>query len=230
MASVTAAQESAPQSKSERAYRWLRDRIVGGDFPGGHRLVLDQIARELDASPVPVREALRRLEAEKLVVFTRNVGAQVAAVDSEEYAHTMQTLAVLEGAATALAAPHVDELSLAKAAKLNESMRALLDDVDPLAFSDLNHEFHEVIFAHCPNPQLLSVLQETWAHMMRIRGSIFGFIPGRPHDSVDEHDALLALIRSGAPGMDIEDAVRRHRLNTLNAYLDTSGANHADNG
>lgn len=67
--------------------------------------MLGQIAQELGVSAVPVREAIRLLEAEGLVTFERNVGAQVAMVDEIEYQHTMQTLALVEGYATALAVP-----------------------------------------------------------------------------------------------------------------------------
>ena len=80
------------ESKSERAYRLIRGRIDAGQYMPGHRLVLAPIAAELDMSVVPVREAIRRLEAEQLVTFERNVGAQVALIKETEYLHTMQTL------------------------------------------------------------------------------------------------------------------------------------------
>ena len=69
-------------SKSERAYAAIKQSITEGAYGPGYRLVLGQIAKELDVSVVPVREAIRRLEAEGLVTFTTNVGAQVVAVDA----------------------------------------------------------------------------------------------------------------------------------------------------
>jgi outer membrane cobalamin receptor len=63
--------------------------------------VLAKIAEDLGVSVVPVREAIRRLEAEGLVKFERNVGATVAGIDPTEYLYTMQTLSIVEGAATA---------------------------------------------------------------------------------------------------------------------------------
>ena len=68
-------------SKSERAYAWLGERIASREFGPGYRLVLGDIARELDMSVVPVREAIRRLEAEGLVTFERNEGARVSMVN-----------------------------------------------------------------------------------------------------------------------------------------------------
>ena len=95
----------ASASKSELAYEWLHEQIVGGDLAPGARLVLSQVAEKLDVSVVPVREAVRRLEAEGLVTFEKNVGATVAGIDPTEYLYTMQTLSLVEGAATALSAP-----------------------------------------------------------------------------------------------------------------------------
>jgi DNA-binding GntR family transcriptional regulator len=96
---------TATRSKSQLAYDWIKERITTGAYGSGYRLVLGAIAAELGISAVPVREAIRMLEAEGLVTFERNVGAQVAMVDEGEYVATMQVLSIVEGAATALSAP-----------------------------------------------------------------------------------------------------------------------------
>src|SRR4051794_13632997 len=112
-------------SKSQRAYAWIKERIDDGRFVSGYRLVLGPIANELGTSVVPVREAIRLLEAEGLVTFEHNVGAQVALVHEEEYVITMQTLSIVEGAATALAAPHLTSDDIARARATNDQMTAL---------------------------------------------------------------------------------------------------------
>src|SRR5262245_45003271 len=68
-------------SRFELAYTTIRQRILNGAYGPGYRLVLDELAREIGMSPVPVREAVRRLEAEGYVDFQRNVGARVATFD-----------------------------------------------------------------------------------------------------------------------------------------------------
>lgn len=208
-------------SKSERVYRELRSRILMGRYVGGYRLVLDQLARELAVSPVPVREAVRRLEAEGLVTFTRNVGAEVAAIDTAHYADTMQVLAYLEGAATGLAASHVDARQLAEATDLNDQMRALLTDdlASPVRFTELNEQFHRLICLPCPNRHLLDLLDREWRRMSLIRRSSFGFIPSRLATSVAEHQQILDLIRANAPSAEVELVTRMHMLRTLDAYL-----------
>ncbi len=100
MAAMTAARpQRALRSKSQQAYHWIKERIASGAYGSGYRLVLAAIAAELGVSTVPVREAIRMLEAEGLVTFERNVGAQVAMVDEGEYVTTMQVLSLVEGAA-----------------------------------------------------------------------------------------------------------------------------------
>ena len=84
-------------SKSQLAYQWIKERITSHQYTPGYRLVLGTIAGELDMSVVPVREAVRQLEAEGLVTFERNVGARVTLVDESEYVLTMQTLGLVEG-------------------------------------------------------------------------------------------------------------------------------------
>ncbi len=207
------------ESKSQLAYGFIRERIDDGRYVPGYRLVLGQIARELDVSVVPVREAIRRLEAEGLVTFERNVGAQVALIKETEYLHTMQTLAIVEGAATALSAPHLTPDHLRRAREVNERMRRTLDDFDPHRFTELNLEFHAVLFEECPNPHVLDLVHRGWNRMRMLRDSSFSFVPGRALASVDEHDRILDLIEQGAEPLDIELAARRHRNATLDAVL-----------
>ena len=214
---------SAGASKSQLAYEWLHQRIVAGDLAPGARLVLAQVAGELDISVVPVREAVRRLEAEGLVTFEKNVGATVAGIDPVEYLYTMQTLSVVEGAATALSAAAVGPDDIAAAREVNARMRTMLTDFpqhfDPVQFTQLNHEFHSVLFEHCPNPHILDLVHRGWNRLSALRGSTFSFVPERASESVSEHEELLALIEQGAPTSEIELSARRHRSATLDAYL-----------
>lgn len=211
--------ESVAPSKSQLAYEWIRVRIDDGRFVPGFRLVLGQIAGDLEISVVPVREAIRRLEAEGLVTFEKNIGAQVALLHEAEYTYTMQTLALVEGAATQLSAPLLTADDIARARAVNDELIACLDDFIPHRFTELNREFHSVIYAACPNPHILDLVQRGWNRLAVLRDTTFGFVPGRARESVREHGHLLDLIESDADPLDIELAARRHRLATLDAFL-----------
>ncbi|RWZ52673.1 GntR family transcriptional regulator [Labedella phragmitis] len=206
-------------SKSQQAYHWLKERIARQEFTPGYRLVLGAIAGELDMSVVPVREAIRQLEAEGLVTFERNVGAHVSMVDDSQYRFSMQSLSVLEGAATALAARALTPDDIREARAINERMIETLDDFDPRAFTALNQRFHAILFARCSNPRMLELVETEWAKLGHLRDSTFSFVPGRAQESVAEHENILVLLESGAPLGEIEKAARRHRVATLDAYM-----------
>lgn len=216
---TTSVNGAATVSKSRSAYEWLRQRITSRDFTPGYRLVLSTIANELEMSVVPVREAIRQLEAEGLVTFERNIGARVSMVDDTQYRYSMQALAVLEGTATALSARRVTPEDVAQARAVNGRMRDQLDYLDPQAFTALNQSFHALLFQRCPNPRLLELVNAEWARLGGLRTSTFSFVPDRASESVREHENILDLIERSAPLDEIEEAAREHRSATLKAYL-----------
>lgn len=216
---MTETLEPPSLSKSQVAYAWIRERIASQDFTPGYRLVLGPIAAELGMSVVPVREAIRQLEAEGLVTFERNVGAHVAMVDERGYTASMQTLSIVEAAATALSARHLKKADLREAREVNQRMIDRLDDFDPRAFTALNVQFHTILFRRCDNPRLLEIVEAEWARLGNMRDSIFTFVPERARESVREHAHIVDLIERRAPLPKIEGAMRRHRAGTLQAFL-----------
>lgn len=210
---------NAAPSKAQRAYDWIKAQIMSQAFSPGYRLVLASIAETLGMSVVPVREAIRRLEAEGLVTFERNVGARVSMVNGEQYTYSMEVLAVLEGAATALSAAHITAGDLAHARELNASMEASLKNFDPQTFTETNHEFHRVLACRCPNERLNDLVTVEWERLNHLRTSTFSFVPERARASVNEHHHILHLIETHAPADAVERAVRQHRAATLASYL-----------
>ena len=211
----------ATASKSQRAYETVRNGIQDGRFEPGQRLVLEAIGNELGISVVPVREAIRRLEAEGLVTFERNVGARVARIDPQEFFVTIEALSYIEGAAISLGAKLVTPETIAEARSINAQMRemATSDQLDAQEFSRLNERFHRILSDACPNAHLLDMVDRGWTRLAHLRSSTFGFVPERALDATAEHDRIVELIESGAAPLDIEMAVREHRLATPQAYL-----------
>ncbi|MCH6231906.1 GntR family transcriptional regulator [Microbacterium sp. CFH 31415] len=207
------------QSKSQRAYTWIKERIAQQEFTPGYRLVLSSLADDLQMSVVPVREAVRQLEAEGLVTFERNVGARVSMVDDSQYRYSMQALSILEGAATALSARALTTDDIRHARAVNEQMIETLQHFDPRRFTALNQEFHSALFTKCANPRMLELVNAEWAKLGHLRESTFSFVPGRAQESVREHEDILKLIEAGATLSEIEKAARRHRSATLDAYM-----------
>ena len=223
----TAAPDGGPPrdgSKVDLAHQVIRARILDRTYTPGYRLVLGSLARELGVSTVPVREAVRRLEAEHLVNVTRHVGATVRGLDPVEYRWTVETLAVVEAAATGASAPLLDEAAIDRARSLNTRMRAGLADLDPLRHSDLNQQLHRTLASACPNPHLLDLVDRGWARLATLRSSVFSFVPERAAPSVEEHEAIIDLIASRADPDDVERAAREHRRRTLARVLEAQDA------
>lgn len=207
-------------NKQERTYTILRDRIHSGDYQPRARLNIDALARELGVSAIPVREALRRLEAEGWVRFQPNVGAIVAPVDTTTWEQEMVAVAILEGAATADAAAHLRMPDLARLHELAAEMEAVAAKGDPIKFSRLNRELHATIVARCANAYLLELLEQTYRRLDRIRSTMFAYLPDRSKAALGEHAHLISLLESGDQAA-IEQYARWHKLQTVEAYRAT---------
>lgn len=205
-------------SKAEQAYRHLREKIRTRELEPGDRLVLSQLATELAMSPVPVREAIRQLEAEGLVDYETNIGARVSTLNRQAYFETMESVAILEAHATALSVPHLSAEQLALARSYNEEMRELLTDFSPERFTELNRLFHQTLFGACPNRRLVELVYMEWDRLDYFRVSTFRYVPQRADSSVVEHERLLALIEAGASPGYVEEVAREHRKATSDSY------------
>jgi len=207
-------------TKQERLYRAIRERILSGAYGPGYRVVIDALAEEFEVSALPVREAIRRLEAEGLVIYRPNAGAQVAPADPGLFLEELTVLAVLEAYATALAAPAMGKREIARLTEINDSMAGAMERFDALSFGRLNQEFHAVIYECCPNAALVDLLRDVARRLDAIRRTVFVQIPYRGSASVSEHRDLLKLIARKAPAQEIEAAARRHKLNTVQSFRD----------
>jgi DNA-binding GntR family transcriptional regulator len=98
-------------------------------------------------------------------------------------------------------------------------MQRLLEHFDAHVFTQLNQQFHSVLYEPCPNPHILDLVHRGWGRLSNLRDSTFAFVPGRAHHSVEEHTEILDLIRTGADPLEIELAARNHRWRTLDAFL-----------
>lgn len=207
-------------SKFETSYTVLRERILSGEYVTGYRLVLGQISKEMKMSPLPVRESIRRLEAEGLVKWTPNVGAEVASVDFDKYGDAMETLAVLEGFATALSAANLSNGQLVAASEVNAQLRSLIQGAfNAERYAELNREFHSRLSIACPNGSLLETMDREWHRVAVWRRPAFAFDREWTHQSVEDHDELLSLIRIGAKQSEIEEFARQHKLKARRRYL-----------
>ncbi|HQC81624.1 MAG TPA: GntR family transcriptional regulator, partial [Accumulibacter sp.] len=161
---LVATQKMPRLSASDHVAQTLNKAIVDGLLPAGELLRQDEIAAHFQVSKIPVREALKHLEAKGLVAFKRNRGAVVASLSASEIEEYMDIRAVLEARAARLAAPSIDDAALAQA-------RAHLDQfasaTDSGRWSELNWLFHSTLYAAAGRPILLAEILSIYHRVER---------------------------------------------------------------
>lgn len=210
--------KQSKMNKRQYAYHVIRSRIVDGTYTSGQRLVIDQIAKEVQSSHIPVREAIHQLESEKLIEYRPNVGAIVIGINKESYMQNLEVLAVLEGYATALSAPHITEETIEQLQNVNAQMERYLKEYEIDKVSEMNRLFHYTIYQSCPNTNLTETIKQLWERLDIVRKNGFTFFPQRTPHSIGEHEQLIELIIAREPFETIERAARLHKLNTLRAF------------
>jgi DNA-binding GntR family transcriptional regulator len=210
-------------SKHEMVYRTIRKRIVDGRYGPGFRLVFTTLARDLDVSPIPVREAIRRLEAEGLVRIEHNVGARVAVLDDEAWEHLVEMLALLDGYAVARASRRIPPAAVAEAQEINDTLRAGgRDGIDNGTVMVLHRKLHRTIYQYADNEYLVESLDRVWDRIDASRVLVSLYPAKRLATAVDEHDDLLARLRRGDDDpVLLERHARQHNLNAIIAIRDS---------
>jgi DNA-binding GntR family transcriptional regulator len=209
--------EPTESSKHEVAYRKIRERILDGRYGPGFRLVFSSLARDLEVSPVPVREAVRRLEAEGLVTFEHNVGARVTTLDDEAWEQLVEMLALLDGYAVRRAHPHLPAEAIDEAQEINNALRAGLDHpIDNGQVMALHRKFHRTIYQYADNDYLIESLDRVWDRIDASRVLASLYPAKRLKSAVDEHDDLLRQLRGADhdPAA-LERGARQHNLNAI---------------
>ncbi len=159
-------------NSADRAYSRIKSMILSGERGSGARLPEDTIASELGLSRTPVRDALRRLQLDGLVVTTPNTGARVASWTQDELGEIAHMRVLLEGYAAELAARKITVGELDELARLCDQMECAAGfdggrDLDVLSRSNL--DFHRAIATAARNNRLFLSLEPTWHFSLVIR-------------------------------------------------------------
>lgn len=193
---------SVDQVSSQRIAAALREAILGGELPPGTWLRQEGIAVQFGASRLPVREALRILEAEGLTELLPNRGARVPVLELHEVNVSYRMRERLEPLTLVESLPHLTELQMAR---LEDIQEAIEQNTDVSRFLALDREFHLTTYAGGPSDQLMSATVRLWNSTQHYRRA-FMLLADRDRASVinAEHRLLLDAIRRRDP----EDAER----------------------
>jgi DNA-binding GntR family transcriptional regulator len=204
---------------SESAYEAIRAAILSGDFARGERLREEALATLAGVSRTPVREALRRLDAEGIVEFTPNRGARVPAWSRQELNELYELRAMLEGYGARLAASRVTPEELEELADLARRMESLSREGSAAAdeMTVLNGRFHQAIVQASRNTQLDSLVRGMM-DVPLITRTFERYSPGRMQASCAHHHELVEALRAGDPVW-AESVMRNHIIAARSTVL-----------
>jgi DNA-binding GntR family transcriptional regulator len=172
----------------------LREKILKGDYPEGGPLRQDALAAELGVSRIPVREALRQLEAEGLVTFSPHVGAVVSSLSIAEIGELFELRAILESETLRLSADQLTEADLDRAEDILDAYEAAFRTGDVAEWGALNWKFHSTILGVADRPLTMGVLSTLHNQSDRYTRLQLSLTHGESRAS-EEHRAILAAIR-----------------------------------
>jgi len=179
-----------PQTRMEFAASWLRESILSGDLTPGERLPLTAIAEQLEMSLIPVREALRTLASEGLVVPLPHRGYLVQPLTVEDVDNSYELRILLEPLAVRRAVPKLDDADFARLRiELDEMSRAFRED-DWLAYRVHHRAFHFVLYAKSESPWLVRFAEMLWVNTQRYQ-RLTTRIAGQLQARNREHEAIL---------------------------------------
>ncbi|MGI9604666.1 MAG: GntR family transcriptional regulator [Acidimicrobiales bacterium] len=199
--------DSAGTGRGQTAHVYVRETlrmsILNGQLPGGTRLVQSDIAKQLDVSTTPVREALRDLTSEGLIEMDPHRGGMVAELDRDDLAEVYQIRRRLETMALELAMPQITEEELERLDELHAAMTAAPNSA---TWVQLNREFHMTIYQAARMNRLVPLIKSLQdASVMAVSARIQR-VPEMRQSANDEHGQLL-------------DAIKRQNLDEAIAVL-----------
>jgi len=204
-------------SKSDVAYADLRSRILSGQLEAGSKLMQYELAAELSISITPLREAIRRLSGEGLIILDAHRNARVARMDVEEARELFETRRALEPEAIALASQRRTDSDIAR---MQEALARLLPVTQQWGEAALiaHREMHQSVYASSHNTVLIGLLDDLWDKSDRYRRIGLELPPGAEPRTRDfeEHGRMVELVIA----QDSEAAselMRSHIANSLTA-------------
>ena len=204
------------RSKNEVVYDLLHRAIIRGDFKPGERLVIDDIASNLGVSSIPVREALRQLEADGFVEIAPYVGATVTEISADSVFEIFALLETMEAICARLACRCMSEADIEKLADLVQQMDNSMDD--PENWSKLNKAFHLQIGDYAHTMLIQEMMRKVLDHWDRLRVYYMKDVLGlRVEMAQAEHRQIMAAFHN-RDADEVERLMRIHNQNALAAY------------
>ncbi len=206
----------------EVVFESVRGAIISGVLKPGERLMEVQLAEKLGVSRTPIREAIRKLELEGLVIMMPRKGAYVADLSLKDITDVLEIRAALEGLASGLAAlritdEEIEELELT-AVQFHQAIEA--DDFDMIVQKDI--EFHDRIFKAARNEKLLQITNNLREQVQRFR-IMYINKSNKSKDLAKEHYEIAEAISKR--NIDMAERIAKRHIENAEKYILTMAGN-----
>ena len=177
-------------------FNTLRKAILRGELKPGERLMEIQLANKLGVSRTPIREAIRKLELEGLVLMIPRKGAEVAQITEKNMQDVLEVRKALEELSVQLACERITPEQVEEMKMAAEDFRKVLKSGDVTKIAEADVKFHDIIFAATNNQRLITLLNNLREQMYRFRVEYLKQKECYPQ-LLEEHDKLITLISGG---------------------------------
>lgn len=205
-------------------FNTLRQAILRGELKPGERLMEIQLANKLGVSRTPIREAIRKLELEGLVLMIPRKGAEVADITEKSLRDVLEVRKALEELSVQLACEKITPEEIGELEKAAEEFKRILksDDITEVAEADVR--FHDVIYMATDNQKLISLLNKLREQMYRYRVEYLKN-PEVHEKLIREHEEIIEHIKNREKEA-ASEIVCKHIDNQVAAVTDTIRTKH----
>lgn len=189
-------------------FNTLRQAILRGELKPGERLMEVQLANKLGVSRTPIREAIRKLELEGLVLMIPRRGAEVARISEKNLRDVLEVRRGLEDLTMELACQRISESQIVELKKANVNFENSLTSNDVTMIAEADERFHEIIYKATGNDKLVQVINNIKEQMYRYRLEYIKDSAKR-QKLVAEHKAIVAALEQRSL-KDAQDRMRAH--------------------
>lgn len=205
----------APRSVQQEVVEKLRNAILSGMFQPGNRLVESQLCGSLGVSRPSLREALRSLQAERLIEIVPNRGPQIPVLSWRDAEEIYEVRELLEGEAAARCAAVITDTDIEELSNRLEDFRRACRQNDPAEQINTATEFYAIILQNCGNKIIEEFEGSLLARVNFLRARSMS-LPNRVKSSYDEMSAIFVAIKNRDPEK-ARKAARRHIVNARNS-------------
>ncbi len=208
----------AKMNQTTMVYEKLKEKIENGYYSPAESLPEIELSTEYNVSRNTIKKALLMLENDSYVTIEQNKGAKVRSYSKAEVLDYLQLRVELEGFIIRLAVPKFTKKGIQRLEDIFNQMSERQAANDLVGYSDLNQQFHSIIYNVCPNKTATDLLIRLKKQMRKYNAKTI-LVPGRNGQSYEEHRAILEAIKNG-DAQAAEATMRAHVDNVRKTFED----------